>query len=233
MILICKFLDREQGGNPASVALGGDAAVAARARQMASSAEIYIVDDDPRVRDALALVFAFNGYDVRTFADGGSCLLAARTQSPACVILDIYMPGRTGLDILGDLNAHGGKIPIFIMSGQGDIRTAIYAIRHGAFDFIEKPFDANTVVARVREGVAACAIRRTIASDLRDVLTPRECEVVERIVVGDTNKEAARNLGISPRTIEIHRAAIMEKLGAKNVADLVRMALRRRNGSDD
>jgi two-component system, LuxR family, response regulator FixJ len=196
--------------------------------------EIYVVDDDPGVRDALSVVFTAAGWKVRPFADGASFVAAAWADIPTCIILDVHMPGRSGLDILKALNAEQYPAPIFIISGQGDIPMAVEAIKNGALDFIEKPFDADTVVARVREAIAAWS-RRSAAGETNgvlstsfpgyDLLTPREREVLAQIASGASNKEAGRLLGISPRTIEVHRARIMEKLGAKNAADLVRIVL--------
>lgn len=202
--------------------------------QTASPAgEIHIVDDDPSVRDALSVVLTLEGYHVTGFADGHSFLAAARNRLPACIILDVHMPGRSGLDILKELNAKHYPVPIFIISGQGDIPMAVEAIKHGALDFIEKPFDAETVVTRVRDAIAAAARRSAGAGPAdalaqfpgSELLTAREREVLNLIAAGASNKEAGRQLGISPRTIEVHRARIMEKLGAKNAADLVRIVL--------
>lgn len=196
--------------------------------------EIIIVDDDPSVRDALSVVFSLEGYHVTSFADGQSLLTAARARTPSCILLDVHMPGRSGLDILKELNAQAYGAPIFIISGQGDIPMAVEALKNGALDFIEKPFNAETVVSRVREAIQAWDRRRESGggSDVlgaafpgRDTLTPREREVLAQIAGGASNKEAGRHLGISPRTIEVHRARIMEKLGAKNAADLVRIVM--------
>lgn len=199
---------------------------------MKADKTIFIVDDDAAVRDALGVVFMLEGFTVRGFEDGAEFVAAARDLVPSCVILDVHMPGRSGLDILKDLNADHYQAPIFIISGQGDIPMAVQAIKHGAFDFIEKPFDAVTVVQRVKEAVAAFDRRRERSEggigDVfpgSDLLTPREREVLQQIAAGASNKEAGRSLGISPRTIEVHRARIMEKLGAKNAADLVRIVL--------
>jgi two-component system response regulator FixJ len=200
---------------------------------MASKGEIVIIDSDEILVGMLTLAFSLEGFHVSAFADGNSFLQSARTRQPACIMLDTYIPVRSGLDLLKLLNTNGHGAPIFVISSQADIRTAVDAIRHGAFDFIEKPFDVATVVARVREGIAACARRGTSAqtSEFGDVLTPRECDVLEQIASGASNKEAGLRLGISWRTIEFHRARVIEKLGAKNTADLVRIVISRRNGS--
>ena len=191
------------------------------------------MDDDPAVLDALSIVFTLEGYQVTGFVDCQSFLSAARQHTPSCIILDVQMPDRSGLDILKELNAEHYPAPIFIISGQGDIPMAVDAIKSGALDFFEKPFDADLVVTRVREAIDAQA-RRSQNPGLNDSfgdfpghgsLTPREREVLSQIAAGASNKEAGRHLGISPRTIEVHRARIMEKLGARNAADLVRIVL--------
>jgi FixJ family two-component response regulator len=193
---------------------------------------IFVVDDDAAIRDALAVVLSLEGFEVRGFEDGAEFVASAKDVAPACVILDVHMPGRSGIDILKDLEADHYQAPIFIISGQGDIPMAVQAIKHGAFDFIEKPFDAETVVGRVKDAIAAYARRKERAEGVigdsfpgHELLTPREREVLHQIAAGASNKEAGRSLGISPRTIEVHRARIMEKLGAKNAADLVRIVL--------
>ncbi|WP_436642553.1 response regulator transcription factor [Microbaculum sp. FT89] len=190
---------------------------------------IHIVDDDPSVRDALSVVFTLEGYSVCVFSNAADFLVAARAATPDCVLLDVHMPGKSGMDVLHELQSAGFPAPVFIISGQGDIPMAVRAIKHGAFDFIEKPFDADTVVVRVEEAVAA-ELRRPAGNDtdaaaIADNLTPRERDVLREITAGATNKEAGRKLGISPRTIEVHRARIMEKLGARNTADLMRIVL--------
>ncbi|WP_406856400.1 response regulator [Alsobacter sp. KACC 23698] len=192
--------------------------------------DVFIVDDDGAVRDALRLVFEMEGFRVEAFPDGASFLAAARSRTPDVVVLDVHMPGRSGLEVLQELGPHYGA-PVFMISGQGDIPMAVEAIRQGAHDFIEKPFDADTVVQRVRDAIEARGRKGArnsgdmilAAFSGEEQLTPREREVLERIALGASNKEAGRQLGISPRTIEVHRARIMEKLGARNTADLVRI----------
>jgi FixJ family two-component response regulator len=201
--------------------------------------EIFIVDDDPGVRAALSAVFSGEGYRVICFEDGPSFLAAAHARTPACIVLDVHIPGQSGLEVLKELNAQNYPAPIFMISGQGDIPMAVDAVKNGAFDFLEKPFRGSDVVARVRKAIEALR-RRTddeVANVLgfnipadREPLTPRECEVLARFVAGASNKEAALQLGISPRTIEVHRARIMEKLGARNIADVIRIVMSEKPG---
>jgi FixJ family two-component response regulator len=200
--------------------------------------EVFVVEDEPGVREALRIVFSAAGYRMTFFADGVSLLAVAHARSPACIILDVHIPGRSGLDILKELNAERYPAPIFIMSGRGDIPMAVEAIKHGALDFIEKPFRGNDIVARVKEAIEAHARRRADPAPRqalhfpgREPLSPREREVLAQIAAGASNKEAGRILGISPRTIEVHRAHIMEKLGARNAADLIRIVLSEGQGS--
>src|SRR6476619_2981242 len=192
--------------------------------------EVFVVDDDPMVLNALTVFLSREGYQVAGFSDGASFLEAARSRTPICIILDVQMPGMTGLDILKELKAQDYPAPIFIVSGSGDIPMAVEAIKNGAFDFIEKPVKASTVVTRVREEVEAWSRRKSNGSlphafPGHEQLTARERDVLAQIAAGSSNKQAGRELGISPRTIEVHRARIMEKLGARNAADLVRIVL--------
>jgi two-component system response regulator FixJ len=200
--------------------------------------KLFVVDDDDAVRNLLSAVFAHEGYQVVGFAEGNSFLTAARLHTPSCVLLDVKMPGRSGIDILKELDAQRYDAPIFIISGQGDIPLAVDAIKHGAFDFIEKPFTPDAIIARVG---AAIASWKHIGSNGAggegpapafpiSLLTPRERQVLTQIAGGASNKEAGHLLGISPRTIEVHRARIMEKLHAKNAADLVRIVLTNGHG---
>jgi FixJ family two-component response regulator len=199
-----------------------------------SADQIFIVDDDAAVRETLSIVFTSAGYDVVRFAEGATLLAAVKDRSPVCIILDVHIPGKSGLDILKQLNAQDYPAPIFIMSGSGDIAMAVDAIKNGALDFIEKPFRGSEVVTRVRAAIEANAQRLASQGAApspsmnfpgREPLTAREQDVLHGLVGGASNKEIARQLGISPRTIEVHRARIMEKLGARNAADLIRLVM--------
>ena len=195
--------------------------------------EIFVVDDDPAVRDTLSMVLSAGGYEVICFADGAALLSVARSRTPACILLDVHIPGKSGLDILKELHGEDYPAPIFMISGQGDIAMAVSAIKNGALDFIEKPFRGSEIVACLDEAIGAYARRQAhAASNIatlhfpgREPLTRREREVLEQFTAGASNKEAGRTLGISPRTIEDHRANIMKKLGARNAADLVRIVM--------
>jgi FixJ family two-component response regulator len=198
--------------------------------ESSASGDIFIVDDDPGVRATLTTIFERAGYRAVAFADGASFLAHARAATPLTIILDVHIPGRSGLDILKELHAQDYPAPIFIVSGQGDIPMAVDAIRAGALDFIEKPFRGGEVVERVKQAIEAYSTRKQNDAVLPDIsfpdrepLTRREREVLATILNGSSAKEAGRQLGISHRTIEVHRAKLMEKLGAKNVTDLMRI----------
>jgi two-component system response regulator FixJ len=202
--------------------------------------ELFIADDDEWVRDSLSSQFTLSGYQVTTFEEGTSLIRAARARMPACILLDICMPGPSGLDILKELDAANYSAPIFIISGRGDIPSAVLAIKNGAFDFIEKQTEALSIVERVDKTLAArtCHQQEGRTPEIlwrhfpgRDQLTRREIEVLAQIVAAASNKEAARDLGISRRTIEVHRKHIMQKLGAKNAVDLVRIVLKMQHGT--
>jgi two-component system response regulator FixJ len=198
--------------------------------------EVFIVDDDASVRSALAIVLNAEGFATTGFSDGESFLAEARARTPECVLIDVHLPGYSGLELLKQIDAHHYPAPILIISGLGDIPTAVEAIRSGALDFIEKPFEPGAVVARVRDAIRGwqnmAADESLLARDFpgHERLTTREHEVLGRIAQGASNKEAGRELGISPRTTEVHRARIMEKLGAKNAADLMRIVLGKGRG---
>ena len=192
---------------------------------------VFIIDDDPSVREALALLLKIEGYAAQCFGDGASFFEAVQSVSPGCVILDLHLPGETGFDILRKLSAQRFAAPILVISGAADVATAVDAMKHGALDFLEKPFSSDIIVERVRAAVKVW--REALGGEIdglanfpgRDLLTCREREVLSQVARGASNKEAGRGLGISPRTVEVHRARIMGKLGAKNTADLIRIVL--------
>lgn len=197
---------------------------------------VCIVDDDAAVCDALALAFAIDGITCQSFHDGASFLRHCAALAPLCVLLDVDMPGMDGLAVLSELKRRRFRAPVIMVSGRSDIPLAVEAVRRGAIDFLEKPFAGMSLVRDVLKRIdesrhaASSEAGRVAALDFAavpggDALTPRECEVLRAIAAGASNKEAGRLLGISPRTVEVHRAKIMDKLGAKNAADLVRIVL--------
>ena len=193
--------------------------------------EIFVVDDDPAVRETLSMVLTAGGYKVICFADGAALLAVARGRTPSCILLDVNIPGKSGLDILRELHGEEYPAPIFMISGQGDIAMAVSAIKNGALDFIEKPFRGSEIVGRLDEAIGAYARRQAESAKSnvaslhfpgREPLTRREREVLEQFASGASNKEAAQELGLSSRTIEGYRASIMKKVGAKNAVELIR-----------
>jgi FixJ family two-component response regulator len=191
-----------------------------------SDVPVFVVDDDSSVRETLVLLLKIEGYAAQGFSDGASFLEEVRSASPACVILDLHLPGESGFQVLRRLAAEKVASPILVISGAADIAMAVEAMKHGALDFLEKPFSSD---ASVRAAVKVW--RETRGSENgglanfpgRHLLTCREREVLSQVARGASNKEAGRRLGISPRTVEVHRARIMDKLGAKNTADLIRI----------
>lgn len=202
---------------------------------MASDRLIHIVDDDLSVCDALRVIFELDGFRVETFIDGEDFLAVQADRNPDCVILDVHMPGRSGIDILDTLKTPSYTTPVFVISGQGDIPMAVAAMKHGAIDFIEKPFESEDVVTRVRDAIdmSRSGKKRILPAELlfpgHEKLTRRELDVVRAVTDGLSNREAGERLSISSRTVEVHRARIMDKLGARNAADLVRIVLSSRS----
>lgn len=193
---------------------------------------VFLIDDDQAVRDAVGLLLQASGLAVETFASATDFLDAGVVQRPGCLVLDVRMPGLSGLDLQRQLQLKGDRIPIIFMTGHGDVPMAIRAMKAGAFDFIEKPFQGQTLLARIQEALALDArergrqARRAEAAARVALLSPREREVLDRVVEGQYNKVIAAELGISLSTVEIHRKQVMEKLQAESLSDLIRLLAR-------
>ena len=198
---------------------------------------VFIVDDDPAVRDAISLLLRTNGLTVATFASATAFLASTAAQQPGCLVLDVRMPSMSGLDLQKQLRAQGCRMPILFMTGHGDVPMAIRAMKGGAFDFIEKPFQGETLVERVREALTLDArqrirqARRTEAAARLALLSPREREVMDRVAAGQYNKVIAAELGISLSTVEIHRKRVMEKLQAESLSGLIRTLALAKDGA--
>ncbi len=192
--------------------------------------QIFIVDDDADVRDTLALLLQAAAYRVRCFASARE-FLAMAPEGGGCLIADIRMPGMGGLELQEEIARAGLTLPVIFITGHGDVSLAVKAMKSGAVDFIEKPFEGETLLAGVEKALKMGRAWRDreaealAARTLLAALTPRERDVLEQLVQGRPNKVAAFELGISPRTVEIHRARIMGKMKARSLSDLVRAVL--------
>ncbi len=192
---------------------------------------VFLIDDEAGVRQALASMLSTYDFAVEAFASADAFLAAHGNVDGGCVVADVRMPGMSGLELQEELNRRGAIIPVIFISGHGDIPMAVEAIQHGAFDFLQKPFRDQDLIDRVQRALAADnANRQSLAQ--RDVLrqrygslTPREQEVLVLVTKGKANKVMAGDLGVSQRTVEIHRARVMEKMGAHSLAQLVRMTI--------
>ncbi|MGE5505379.1 MAG: response regulator FixJ [Actinomycetota bacterium] len=199
---------------------------------MTPTLSVHIVDDDDAIREGLSLLLETAGFSAHAYPDAESFLNRGGADLPGCVLLDVRMPGMSGLDLLGVLKRKQPELPVVIITGHADVPMAVQALKAGADDFIEKPFDEDVLLAAVRKALdrGRRALReRDQVADIRrrtDELTPREREVMELVVRGLSNKAAAAELDISVRTVEIHRARVMEKMAADSLSALVRMALR-------
>jgi FixJ family two-component response regulator len=197
----------------------------------AAEQTVFIVEDDAAVRDSLGLLLGLQGYRTQSFDCAEDFL---RTYQPAwggCLLLDIRMPGMSGLALQEDLRRQRIALPVIIMTAHGDISTVRTALKSGAVDFLEKPVDPDALLLAVRSALDADAARRRIARDAEAVtrklsnLTARELQVLDLVAKGCHNREIATTLGISPRTVEVHKARVMEKLQVENIPELVRIVL--------
>lgn len=198
---------------------------------MSSEAIVFVVDDEPAMRNSLRRLFQSAGLAVQTYGSAQEFLDAYRPDAAGCLILDVRMPGMSGLELQKELAGRDTKLPVVFLTGSADVSMAVEAMHAGAADFLEKPFDNEILLARARMALEQGARMRRDLGQRAEVaqrlarLTPREREVMELMVAGRLSKTIADLLGASPRTIQIHRGRVMEKMQADSLADLVRMAL--------
>jgi two-component system response regulator FixJ len=195
---------------------------------MSAEPTVVVVDDDEAVRDSLQAMLEAEGFAVETFAAAEDFLESYAPKPDSCLLVDVRMPGMDGIELLTKLATRVNSPPVIMITGHGDVPMAVMAMKLGAVDFVEKPFAAATLERSIRDALAVCRPASTATSEIDRRLarlTQREREVLEQLVVGRSNKAIALELGISPRTVEIHRARVMEKMQADSLSHLVRMAL--------
>ncbi len=190
---------------------------------------ISVVDDDDGMRRALSALLSTIGHATAAFARPTEFLKQFDAARPGCLILDIRMPEMSGLEVQQQLNSRGSMLPVIMITGHGDVPMAVQAMKHGAFDFLQKPFRDQDLIDRINAALKLDAENRELIERHADIrrrfesLTPREQEVIKLVVDGRANKVIAIDLGLSERTVEIHRANVMEKMGARSIAHLVKM----------
>lgn len=205
---------------------------------MTDAKRIYLVDDDEAIRRSASFMLRSCGYSVTTFGTGVEFLGAVSGLHPGCILLDVRMPEMDGLEVQQVLRERAVAYPVVVMTGHGDVGVAVQAMKAGAVDFIEKPFDRVVLLEAIEDGLARLAqassslSRREAASARLGVLTPREVDVLEGLVRGHPNKTIAYDLGISPRTVEVHRANLMQKLEVASLSEALRVAFAAGLGSD-
>jgi two-component system response regulator FixJ len=194
-------------------------------------ANVYIVDDDDGVRDSLQVLLEASGYAARGFPSPQDFLDAIRTIDFGCALVDLQMPGMDGLELQNRLKTLNVRLPVVVVTAHGDIATAVEAMRAGAIDFVEKPFTDDAILTSIKMALAdrpkpntEDQARQTILERMK-ILSPREREVLDGMVAGHPNKVIAYNLSLSPRTVEIHRARVMDKMQARSLSELVRLAI--------
>jgi two-component system, LuxR family, response regulator FixJ len=194
---------------------------------MTAAATIFVVDDDPRVRDSLRWLLESVGLAVEAYASASGFLEAYDPERAGCLVLDIRMPGMSGLQLQDTLAARGITVPIIMVTGHGDVPTAVSAVQKGAVDFLQKPFNDQVLLDRIHSALAVDAQRRQREAECSAIrarlasLTPRELEVLKQMLAGRQNKVIGAELGISMKTVEAHRARIMEKMAVDSLASLV------------
>jgi FixJ family two-component response regulator len=197
---------------------------------IANPAVVYVVDDDDSVRRGLGRLLRFAGYRTEAFGTAEDFLARDRAPGPGCLILDVKMPGRSGLDLQDLLNAGGASLPVVFISGHGDIPMTVRAMKAGAVDFLPKPFKKDDLLAAVRRAVETAAHDREGRDEVAGIrrragaLTDREREVLALVVTGMLNKQVGRQLGVTEKTVKFHRGNVMQKMAAASLPDLVRMA---------
>lgn len=197
---------------------------------MVDKGKVYVVDDDAGMRDSLELLLRAEGYDVEVFATADGFLEAVKPYPCTCLITDLRMPGLSGLGLQRELQGRGIHLPVIFITGHGDVSSAVQAMKHGAMDFLEKPFPNEQLLERIHSCLEQAAqtwktqTREEAILRRLEQLTPREREVMEHVIQGCSSKDIARRLDISPKTVDIHRGRILEKLGASSVAQLIHLA---------
>lgn len=197
---------------------------------MADKHVVYIVDDEEAIRKAASFALKTAGFAVETYASGVEFLKVAKRVPPGCILLDVRMPEMDGLEVQSALAERGIAMPVIVLTGHGDVTVAVQAMKQGAVDFLEKPFERAVLLEAVRRGIARLEsanieeLEAAEASLRLAVLTPREQEILEGLAKGYPNKTIAYDLGCSSRTVEVHRASLMAKLDVHNLADLLRIA---------
>jgi RNA polymerase sigma factor (sigma-70 family) len=192
---------------------------------------VFLIDDDPGVRDSLTLLLSLKGIRTQPFATAESFIETYRPEWRGCVLTDLRMPGMTGLELQGALRGREIDVPVVVLTAHGDVATARAALKNGAFDFLEKPVDDAMLLEVLRNALRVDRERRATATERSatdrriERLTEREREILALIAAGHQNRDIAAQLGISPRTVEVHKARIMEKLECRTLAELIRMNL--------
>lgn len=198
---------------------------------MSTEPTVFVVDDEAAMRDSLRWLLQSVGLSVETYATGEEFLKGYDPQRPGCLVLDVRMPGMSGLSLQEALLARNIHLPVIIITGYAEVPTAVRALKTGAIDFIEKPFSDDVLLERVRQAIEQDRHVREEQAKCAEVearfaqLTPRERQVMALVINGKANKIIAAELGLSPKTVEVHRANVMSKMGADSVADLVRFGL--------
>jgi two-component system response regulator FixJ len=190
---------------------------------------VFLIDDDAGVRDSLSLLLSLKNISTQPFASADSFLETYTPERSGCVLTDLRMPGMTGLELQTAMRERHIELPIVVFTAHGDVATARAALKNGAFDFLEKPVDEAMLLDVLRNALRVDRERRSAATERstsgqrRDRLTEREREILKLLTVGHSNREIAAQLGISPRTVEVHKARIMEKLECRSLAELIRV----------